>query len=571
MSIKEECLSSLNVGESKYYYYSLAKAQKFFSNNLKRLPTSLKILLENLIRHQDNKTVTEGDILSFDKWLETKKSTCEISFRPTRVLMQDFTGVPAIVDLAAMRDAIQKAGGDAQVINPLTPVDLVIDHSVQVMDYGHFNSFQKNEEIEFFHNQERYEFLKWGQASFSNFRVVPPGTGICHQVNLELLGKVAWTSSIEGKDFVYPDTLVGTDSHTTMINALSILGWGVGGIEAEAAMLGQPISMIIPEVIGVKISGLLKEGVTATDLVLEVTCLLRKHGVVDKFVEFFGPGLKNLSLETRATIANMAPECGATCNFFPTDHDTIRYLRLTGRDEKLLKLIEEYSKIQGLWVNESNEEPIFSQVIQLNLDTIEPCIAGPRRPQDRIAIQGLKKSFTAYLDTTYHIKTFTRKNPETITHGDVAIAAITSCTNTSNPHVMIAAALVAKKALEHGLQTKPWVKTSLAPGSKVVSEYLIAAGLQPYLDQLGFNLVGYGCTTCIGNSGPLNQHIQNTIEQESLVVTSVLSGNRNFEGRIHPLVKANYLASPPLVVAYATAGSINIDLFSEALGQDEKR
>jgi aconitate hydratase len=566
---------TLDVDGKTYHYFSLPDASKNGVGDISRLPLSLKVLLENLLRHEDGSSVTADDIKAVGKWLDQKSSTHEIAYRPARVLMQDFTGVPAVVDLAAMREAMQNLKGDPKKINPLSPVDLVIDHSVMVDNFGTPQAFEKNVELEFERNGERYQFLKWAQNSFDNFRVVPPGTGICHQVNLEYLGKVVWSSSIDGEEFAYPDTLVGTDSHTTMINGLSILGWGVGGIEAEAAMLSQPISMLIPEVVGFRLSGELKEGTTATDLVLTVVQKLREHGVVGKFVEFYGPGLANLGLADRATIANMAPEYGATCGYFPIDKETLRYLRFTGRDEAQVKLVEAYSQAQGLWHN-PEVEPEYTSVVDLDLNEVEPCIAGPKRPQDRIALQDAKPAFQNLLENIYEISG-SAQNTEVpvgqekfkIKHGDVVIAAITSCTNTSNPSVLLGAGLVAKKAVEKGLKVKPWVKTSLAPGSQVVTDYLEKSGLQAYLDQIGFNLVGYGCTTCIGNSGPIPEHISKAIQDKNLVACSVLSGNRNFEGRINPDVKANYLASPPLVVAYALAGSMTIDLTKEPIGQDK--
>ncbi|MBP9792000.1 MAG: aconitate hydratase AcnA [Rickettsiales bacterium] len=565
MSVKEISKSSLNINQVSYKFYDLKKAAKFFDINLSKMPNTIKMLFENLIRYQDGIAVTENDIKEIAHWDKTKTSDHEISFRPARVLMQDFTGVPAVVDLAVMRDAIVKVGGDVSKINPLSRVDLVIDHSVQVGSYGHKDSFFKNVHAEFQDNQERYEFLKWGQEAFDNFSVVPPGTGICHQVNLEYLAKIVWSSDDNGVPVLYPDTLVGTDSHTTMVNGLSVLGWGVGGIEAEAAMLGQPISMLIPEVIGVKLHGSLKEGVTATDLVLTITEMLRKKGVVGKFVEFFGEGLRCLSLESRATIANMAPEYGATCGFFPIDQETVNYMTLTGRDQSLIDMVQIYSKEQGLWYDYS-EAIEFTDVVSLDLSLIEPCISGPRRPQDVIKLRDVKANLKKQLGDKYDDSA--RKDSD-LQNGDIAIAAITSCTNTSNPDVMVAAGLVAKKAYEMGLLVKPWVKTSLAPGSKVVSDYLEKTDLQQYLDKQGFNLVGYGCTTCIGNSGSLNNEIAVQIEQKSMTVAAVLSGNRNFEGRINPLVKFSYLASPPLVIIYAIAGTINIDLYNEPLGIDK--
>jgi aconitate hydratase len=562
----------LKINNETYHYYSLTEAEKSLGD-LSRLPITLKILLENLLRSEDNHTVNLDDLKAIVAWQKDKKSNREIAFRPARVLMQDFTGVPAIVDLAAMRDAMAKMGGDPQKINPLVPVDLVIDHSVQVDRFDSPDAYKINVEIEMERNRERYEFLRWGQQAFENFRVVPPGTGICHQVNLEYLAKTVWHSKINGELYAYPDTLVGTDSHTTMINGLGVLGWGVGGIEAEAALLGQPISMLIPEVVGFKLSGNLREGITATDLVLTVTQMLRKRGVVGKFVEFFGPGLHQLPLADRATIANMAPEYGATCGFFPVDNETLYYMRLTGRDENTIQLVEQYSKTQGLWHDVNAPEPLFTYTLELDLASVEPSLAGPKRPQDRVAMSNLKSVFTAALQEAgkdaEKDQEFKTDDFFTLRHGDVVIAAITSCTNTSNPSVLMAAGLLAKKAIEKGLTRKPWVKSSLAPGSKVVTEYLNKTGLQYYLDELGFSLVGYGCTTCIGNSGPLEPAIAKAVNEYDLLVSAVLSGNRNFEGRVHPQVKANWLASPPLVVAYALAGTTQIDLDKDALGSDQ--
>ena len=566
--------SQLHVDGKTYHYYSIIEAEKKHFPGISRLPYSLKVLFENLLRFEDNSTVTTTDIKAIADWLQNKSSQHEIAYRPARVLMQDFTGVPAVVDLAAMRTAIEKMGGNAEKISPLSPVDLVIDHSIMVDKFATADSMRVNTTIEMERNMERYEFLRWGQKAFANFQVVPPGTGICHQVNLEYLGKTVWTSEDDGVWYAYPDTLVGTDSHTTMINGLGILGWGVGGIEAEAAMLGQPVSMLIPEVIGFKLIGKLQEGITATDLVLTVTQMLRKKGVVGKFVEFYGPGLAELPLADRATISNMAPEYGATCGFFPVDTETLRYLELTGRDEHTIALVEAYSKAQGLWYDKDAEDPIFTDSLSLDLDTVEPSLAGPKRPQDKVNLKTLPQEFDAFLkeagkeaekDQAFMVKNADYK----LHHGDVVIAAITSCTNTSNPSVLMAAGLVAKKALEKGLQRKPWVKSSLAPGSKVVTDYLKYAGLHTYLDQLGFNLVGYGCTTCIGNSGPLPDAIAHSVTDNDLVVCSVLSGNRNFEGRVHPQVRANWLASPPLVVAYALSGTTRIDLSKDPLGQDK--
>ncbi|MDH2241426.1 aconitate hydratase AcnA [Pseudomonas sp. GD03855] len=566
------CRRSLEVAGKTYHYYSLPDAAAQLGD-ISRLPTSLKVLLENLLRWEDNLTVRADDLKSLVSWLQTRSSEQEIQYRPARVLMQDFTGVPAVVDLAAMRDAVAKAGGDPQKINPLSPVDLVIDHSVMVDRFGTDRAFEQNVEIEMQRNGERYEFLRWGQQAFDNFAVVPPGTGICHQVNLEYLGQVVWTREENGETYAYPDTLVGTDSHTTMINGLGVLGWGVGGIEAEAAMLGQPVSMLIPEVIGFRLTGRLNEGVTATDLVLTVTQMLRKHGVVGKFVEFYGPGLDHLPLADRATIGNMAPEYGATCGFFPVDQVTIDYLRLTGRNEERIALVEAYSKAQGMWRDSNSPDPEFTATLELDLSQVRPSVAGPKRPQDRVTLGDIGANFDLLLETSGRKQQADAEfavggEQFQLKHGAVVIAAITSCTNTSNPNVLMAAGLVAKKALERGLQRKPWVKTSLAPGSKVVTDYLERAGLTRYLDELGFNLVGYGCTTCIGNSGPLPDAIGQAITDNDLIVSSVLSGNRNFEGRVHPLVKANWLASPPLVVAFALAGTTRIDMDREPLGYD---
>ncbi len=566
------CRRSLEVAGKTYHYYSLPDAAAQLGD-ISRLPTSLKVLLENLLRWEDNQTVRADDLKSLVSWLDTRSSKMEIQYRPARVLMQDFTGVPAVVDLAAMRDAVAKAGGDPQKINPLSPVDLVIDHSVMVDRFGNDQAFEQNVAIEMQRNGERYEFLRWGQQAFDNFAVVPPGTGICHQVNLEYLGQVVWTREENGETYAYPDTLVGTDSHTTMINGLGVLGWGVGGIEAEAAMLGQPVSMLIPEVIGFRLTGKLNEGVTATDLVLTVTQMLRKHGVVGKFVEFFGPGLDHLPLADRATIGNMAPEYGATCGFFPVDQVTIDYLRLTGRNEERIALVEAYSKAQGMWRDANSPDPEFTATLELDLSQVRPSVAGPKRPQDRVTLGDIGANFDLLLETSGRKQQADAEFAITdeqfqLKHGAVVIAAITSCTNTSNPNVLMAAGLVAKKAIERGLQRKPWVKTSLAPGSKVVTDYLERAGLTRYLDELGFNLVGYGCTTCIGNSGPLPDAIGQAITDNDLIVSSVLSGNRNFEGRVHPLVKANWLASPPLVVAFALAGTTRIDMDREPLGYD---
>ncbi len=567
---------TLKVEGKEYDYFSLeAAAQAAGLGDVARLPFSMKVLLENLVRLENGRTVTLEDIKAVAEWLKTRRSEREIAFRPARVLMQDFTGVPAVVDLAAMRQAMGKLGGDPGRINPLSPVDLVIDHSVMVDAFGSPKAFGENVKHEFERNGERYAFLKWGQEAFDNFRVVPPGTGICHQVNLEYLAQVVWTTDEAGRTLAYPDTLVGTDSHTTMVNGLAVLGWGVGGIEAEAAMLGQPISMVLPEVVGFKLSGRLKEGATATDLVLTVTQMLRKKGVVGRFVEFYGPGLANLALADRATIGNMAPEYGATCGFFPVDRATLDYLSFTGRDAKRVKLVEAYAKAQGLWRDDATPDPVFTDTLELDLGTVEPSLAGPRRPQDRVALSGVAKSFAAELPKLAGAADPAKLNRSVpvagsnyeLKDGAVVIAAITSCTNTSNPSVMLAAGLLARNAVKRGLKVKPWVKTSLAPGSQVVTDYYAAAGLQQDLDALGFNLVGYGCTTCIGNSGPLPEPIAEAVEKGDLVVAAVLSGNRNFEGRISPQVRANYLASPPLVVAYAIAGSMNVDLAKDPLGE----
>lgn len=560
---------TLTVEGQTYDYFSLAEAAKKIGD-VSKLPFSLKVLLENLLRYEDDRSVTKADVKAIQEWLERKKSDHEIAFRPARVLMQDFTGVPAVVDLAAMREAMVALGGDAQKINPLSPVDLVIDHSVMVDEFGTPAAFQKNVEIEFERNGERYAFLRWGQEAFNNFRVVPPGTGICHQVNVEYLAQTVWmeedeNSAHQGKKVIYPDTLVGTDSHTTMVNGLAVLGWGVGGIEAEAAMLGQPVSMLIPEVVGFKLKGKMKEGTTATDLVLTVTNMLRSLGVVGKFVEFYGDGLDHLSLADMATIANMAPEYGATCGFFPICAETIKYLSFTGRDPHRVKVVEEYAKAQGMWRDSSTPDPEFTTTLELDLATVEPSLSGPKRPQDRIALSKAAAAFTELVPETTSVGV--KGANYNLSNGDVVIAAITSCTNTSNPSVMVAAGLVARKAHALGLTIKPWVKTSLAPGSQVVTEYLNKAGLQKDLDALGFNTVGYGCTTCIGNSGPLPEAIGKAVEEGDLNVTAVLSGNRNFEGRISPHVKSNYLASPPLVVAYALAGSMRIDLLTQPLGK----
>lgn len=566
---------TLTVGGKSYDYFSLKAAQAAGAGDVENLPYSLKVLMENLLRNEDDFTVFADDIKAMGQWTKTKKSTREINYYPARVLMQDFTGVPAVVDLAAMRDAMKLVGGDPQKINPLVPVDLVIDHSLIVDHYATKESFEQNKALEYERNGERYKFLKWGQKSFKNFRVVPPGTGICHQVNLEYIAQTVWTKVEDGREIAYCDTCVGTDSHTTMVNGLSVLGWGVGGIEAEAAMLGQAVTMLIPEVVGFKLTGKAKEGVTATDVVLTVTQMLRKKGVVDKFVEFYGPGLKDLTLADRATIANMAPEYGATCGFFPVDEKTIDYLRFTGRDEARVQLVEAYAKEQGFWRNDSID-PIFTDTLELDLSSVVPSLAGPKRPQDRVALTDLADGYMTALTGDFKVATddVNKKQPVdgekfTITHGDVMIAAITSCTNTSNPSVMIGAGLVAKKANALGLQVKPWVKTSLAPGSQVVTDYLEASGLQQELDKVGFSLVGYGCTSCIGNSGPLKPQFSKAIKDGALVTSSVISGNRNFEGRVSPDTKANYLASPPLVVAYAIAGSTKLNLTKDTIGKDK--
>ena len=567
---------TLQVGAKTYAYYSLEAAAQNGLGDVSRLPVSLKVLLENLLRFEDGKTVTQADIKAFAGWLKDKGSAeVEIAYRPARVLMQDFTGVPAVVDLAAMRDAAAKLGADPKAINPLVPVDLVIDHSVMVDHFGKADSARQNVKREYERNMERYEFLKWGQTAFDNFRVVPPGTGICHQVNLEYLAQTVWTKEEDGEVVAFPDTCVGTDSHTTMINGLAVLGWGVGGIEAEAAMLGQPVSMLIPEVIGFKLTGKLPEGATATDLVLTVTQMLRRHGVVGKFVEFYGAGIDNLSLEDQATIANMAPEYGATCGFFPISQETINFLSSTGRLAERVQLVEAYAKAQGFW-RAGMKDPVFTDTLELDLGTVEPSIAGPKRPQDRIVLRDAADSFAIALDKEFgrldkaHTRAKVEGTDYSIGHGDVVIAAITSCTNTSNPNVLVAAGLLARNARKRKLTSKPWVKTSLAPGSQVVTDYLDKAGLTEDLNALGFNLVGYGCTTCIGNSGPLPEAVSAAIAQGDLVATSVLSGNRNFEGRVNPDVRANYLASPPLVVAYALAGSMNIDITKDPIGYDDE-
>lgn len=566
---------SLDVNGTSYDYFSIAAAAEALGVDFSRLPFTLKVLLENLLRHEDGSTVTVDDVKALAEWLENRTSDHEIAYRPARVLMQDFTGVPAVVDLAAMRAAMVAMGEDPEKINPLAPVDLVIDHSVAVDHFGEESSFSDNVALEMRRNQERYEFLRWGQTAFDNFRVVPPGTGICHQVNLEYLAQTVWTSADGDTTVAYPDTCVGTDSHTTMINGLAVLGWGVGGIEAEAAMLGQPVSMLIPEVIGFKLTGKMREGNTATDLVLTVTQMLRERGVVGKFVEFFGPGVDELSLADQATIANMAPEYGATCGFFPVDRATMDYLAFTGRETDRVALVEAYAKEQGMWRDADTPDPVFTDTLELDMSSVEPSLAGPKRPQDRVVLSQAASGFEGELAGQFgkaddaDTRVAVDGKDHDLGHGDVVIAAITSCTNTSNPSVLVAAGLVARKARAKGLTVKPWVKTSLAPGSQVVTEYLEEAGLQDDLDALGFNLVGYGCTTCIGNSGPLPAPISNAINGNDLVCTSVLSGNRNFEGRVSPDVKANYLASPPLVVAYAIAGSMRIDITKDPIGEDQ--
>ena len=569
---------TLTAGGKTYTYYSLPDAEKNGLPGISKLPFSMKVLLENLLQFEDGRSVTKADIEAFVAWLDDKGTAGkEIGFRPARVLMQDFTGVPAVVDLAAMRDGVKALGGDPQKINPLVPVDLVIDHSVIVDEFGTPKALAQNVELEYERNAERYKFLKWGQGAFDNFRVVPPGTGICHQVNLEYLAQTVWTrkETIDGVEVevAYPDTVVGTDSHTTMVNGLAVLGWGVGGIEAEAAMLGQPQSMLLPEVIGFKLTGSLKEGITATDLVLTVTQMLRKKGVVGKFVEFFGPGLYNLTLADRATIANMGPEYGATCGFFPVDAETLDYLTVTGRKADRIALVEAYSKAQGLFATRETPDPVFTDTLELDLSSVKPSMAGPKRPEGRVDLSGVKAGFAAAMDSDYKKGAEISRRVQVegedfdLGHGDVVIAAITSCTNTSNPSVLMAAGLLARNAVAKGLKVKPWVKTSLAPGSQVVAEYLAKSGLQTDLDTLGFNLVGFGCTTCIGNSGPLPAPISKTINEKGLIAGAVISGNRNFEGRVSPDVQANYLASPPLVVAYALAGSVQMDLTTQPLGQ----
>src|SRR5471030_780688 len=573
--IRNRSLDKLAVQGKEFHYYSLPLAANTLGD-IQRLPKSLKVLLENLLRHVDGDTVTESDLHELVNWQKTGHADREIAYRPARVLMQDFTGVPAVVDLAAMRQAVKRLGGNVEQVNPLSPVDLVIDHSVTVDEFGDEDAFDENVRLEMERNNERYQFLRWGQKAFNRFRVVPPGTGICHQVNLEYLGQTVWHEEIDGKTVAYPDTLVGTDSHTTMINGLGILGWGCGGIEAEAAMLGQPVSMLIPDVVGFRLTGKLREGITATDLVLTVTQMLRKHGVVGKFVEFYGDGLADLPLADRATIANMSPEFGATCGFFPVDDVTLSYMKLSGRSDDQIELVKAYSQVQGLWRN-AGDEPVFTSTLALDMGDVVPSLAGPKRPQDRVALPDVPKAFKAATELELGNNKPGHTDKESFTldgqhyaleTGAVVIAAITSCTNTSNPSVLMAAGLLAKNAAEKGLASKPWVKTSLAPGSKVVTDYLNDAGLMPYLEKLRFNLVGYGCTTCIGNSGPLPEPIESAIKSGDLTVGAVLSGNRNFEGRIHPLIKTNWLASPPLVVAYALAGNMNIDLTTDPLGED---
>jgi aconitate hydratase len=563
-------LKKISINNKEYNYYSLSEAEKNGLEGISKLPKSLKVLLENLLRYEDDLSVTKSQIEAIKNWLETKKSKTEIAYRPARVLLQDYTGIPAVADLAAMREAVKDKNKDPNTINPLSAVDLVIDHSVQVDQSAKSDSFEKNVDIEFERNGERYSFLKWGQQAFNNFRIVPPGTGICHQVNLEYLSKVVWSEEFKGENYIFPDTLVGTDSHTTMVNGLSVLGWGVGGIEAEAGMLGQPISMLIPEVIGFEVTNKMPEGTTATDLVLTVVKMLRDKGVVGKFVEFYGEGLKNLTLADRATIANMAPEYGATCGFFPIDDETLKYLKFSGRDQHTVDVVEHYAKEQGLWASEDIE---FTDSISLDMSTVVPTISGPKRPQDKVLLTDATTSFKKVLEEATNKKNHSVSKVSNtdyeIKDGSILIAAITSCTNTSNPNVLIGAGLLAKKAVELGLEVKPWVKTSLAPGSQVVTDYLEKAGLNTYLDKLGFNLVGYGCTTCIGNSGPLPENIVEAIQKENVYAVSVLSGNRNFEGRISPHIKANYLASPPLVVAYAIAGHMEVDLYKDALGKDK--
>ncbi|MGN6447550.1 MAG: aconitate hydratase AcnA [Brucella intermedia] len=571
-----KCRKTLTVGGKDYVYYSLTEAEKNGLEGVSKLPFSMKVLLENLLRFEDDRSVKKSDIEAVAKWLNDRGSAgAEIAYRPARVLMQDFTGVPAVVDLAAMRDGIKALGGDPEKINPLVPVDLVIDHSVIVDEFGNPSAFKANVDLEYQRNGERYRFLKWGQQAFQNFRVVPPGTGICHQVNLEYLAQAVWTKEEDGETVAYPDTCVGTDSHTTMVNGLGVLGWGVGGIEAEAAMLGQPVSMLLPEVVGFRLTGKIKEGVTATDLVLTVTQMLRKKGVVGKFVEFFGEGLENMTLADRATIANMGPEYGATCGFFPVDRETLNYMNTTGRDEHRIELVEAYCRAQGMWRDKGAADPVFTDILELDMGDVVPSMAGPKRPEGRIPLENIGSGFATSLENEYKKTTgqTTRYAVEgedyDLGHGDVVIAAITSCTNTSNPSVLIAAGLLARNAVAKGLKTKPWVKTSLAPGSQVVAAYLESAGLQKDLDALGFNLVGFGCTTCIGNSGPLPAPISKTINEKGLIAAAVLSGNRNFEGRVSPDVQANSLASPPRVVAHALAGTVTKDLTKEPLGEDQ--
>jgi aconitate hydratase len=579
-NFKQGTYSRFKTTHGPVTFYSLELLERNWGINISRLPLSIKILIENLIRNFDGSTVSPDHIQNLSTWSPENHKPEEIPFKPTRVILQDFTGVPCVVDLAAMRSVVKKLGGDPRRINPIVPVDLVIDHSVQVDFSATRDSFSRNVEIEYKRNRERYAFLRWAQSAFDNFRVVPPGTGIVHQVNLECLASVVGTSETDGETVAFPDTLVGTDSHTTMINGLSVLGWGVGGIEAEACMLGQPLYMLIPDVVGFKLNGFLPQGVTATDLVLTVTELLRKRGVVGKFVEFFGPGLSNLSLSDKATIANMAPEYGATMGFFPVDSETLRYLKMTGRDSQLVELVEMYTKEQGLFRTDGMDDPIYSDLMELDISTIEPSLAGPTRPQDRVSLRSLKQSYEGSLKARLsddNVKTDKSVEVEIadgryqLSNGSVVISAITSCTNTSNPSVMVAAGLVAKKAVDRGINVKPTVKTSLAPGSRVVTDYLEASGLTPYLEKLGFNLVGYGCTTCIGNSGPLPEPIEEAIRTHDLTCVAVLSGNRNFEGRIHPFVKFAYLASPPLVVAFALAGTVDIDVYNEPIGYDRDK
>ena len=564
-------LTTININNNDYHYYSFNLAQKNGLDGISKLPKSLKVLLENLLRYEDGKSVTRSQILALQDWLKNKKSDTEIAYRPARVLLQDYTGIPAVADLAAMREAVKEKNKDPNKINPLSSVDLVIDHSVQVDKYSTLNSLKENVEIEFQRNAERYSFLKWGQQAFNNFRIVPPGTGICHQVNLEYLSKVVWMEKFDDKKYIFPDTLVGTDSHTTMVNGLSVLGWGVGGIEAEAGMLGQPISMLIPQVVGFELKNKLPEGTTATDLVLTVVKMLRDKGVVGKFVEFYGEGLKNLTLADRATIANMAPEYGATCGFFPIDDETLKYLEFSGRDKNQIEIVKNYAIEQGLW---ASDDIVFSDTLNLDMSSVVPTISGPRRPQDKVLLTNSSKNFNENFKKNTGrndvVEVNVKNTDFSIKDGSILIAAITSCTNTSNPNVLIGAGLLAKKACDLGLNSKPWVKTSLAPGSQVVTDYLERAGLNIHLDKLGFNLVGYGCTTCIGNSGPLADNISEAVSKNNLYAVSVLSGNRNFEGRISPLIKANYLASPPLVVAYALAGDMNIDLYKDPLGKSSE-